>query len=297
MTRPAAPPDLPFSAIPAALPGWITAARPGAGPEAAFRAGAALAHLHQAALRADLPQDLWRARLALAAAETCAALAGRNEGEGALRDACHLTRPGDHPGPAGAVAMAWARAVAWPISVAHLTRALPGLPAARIGALLDMPGSTPVARAAAALQAQQDESPHDTTSALILADAVLSQGIGIGHLLPCLSLTLAPRDLARRGDDLHQACHRAAVAGVAQALSLVADLARRAARLQAVAPRLRARHADRAVALFLSSDALAPADLRPLMSDRAARRLCDRLVALGALRELTGRPSFRLYGL
>jgi hypothetical protein len=32
------------------------------------------------------------------------------------------------------------------------------------------------------------------------------------------------------------------------------------------------------------------------MSDRAARRLCDRLVALGALRELTGRDSFRLYG-
>ena len=32
------------------------------------------------------------------------------------------------------------------------------------------------------------------------------------------------------------------------------------------------------------------------MSDRAARRLCDRLVALGAVRELTGRDTFRLYG-
>jgi hypothetical protein len=32
------------------------------------------------------------------------------------------------------------------------------------------------------------------------------------------------------------------------------------------------------------------------MSDRAARRLCDRLVDLGTLRELTGRDTFRLYG-
>tara|TARA_R100000687_G_scaffold77703_1_gene70407 strand:+ start:278 stop:397 length:120 start_codon:yes stop_codon:yes gene_type:complete len=32
------------------------------------------------------------------------------------------------------------------------------------------------------------------------------------------------------------------------------------------------------------------------LSDRAARRLCDRLVDLGVVRELTGRDTFRLYG-
>ena len=36
---------------------------------------------------------------------------------------------------------------------------------------------------------------------------------------------------------------------------------------------------------------------RRAISERGARRLFDRLVALGAIRELTGRATFRLYGL
>jgi hypothetical protein len=59
------------------------------------------------------------------------------------------------------------------------------------------------------------------------------------------------------------------------------------------------------VALFLSEDAVAPgAMLSPRirgtsvrMTDHAARRFCDRLVVLGLARELTGRATFRLYGL
>ena len=85
------------------------------------------------------------------------------------------------------------------------------------------------------------------------------------------------------------------LAGVGQALPLAGDLARKAACLRAVVPKLRAKAAGRAVDLFLSRDALAPSAL-DFMSDRAARRLCERLVDLGALRELTGRDTFRLYG-
>jgi len=59
---------------------------------------------------------------------------------------------------------------------------------------------------------------------------------------------------------------------------------------------LRAKGAEKAVEMFLAQDALTPGALS-FMSDRAARRLCDRLVELSAVRELTGRDTFRLYGL
>ena len=85
------------------------------------------------------------------------------------------------------------------------------------------------------------------------------------------------------------------MAGVGQAVPLAGELARAAVRLQRVVPNLRAKGAGPAVLLFLSRDALAPTAL-DFMSNRAARRLCDKLVDLGVLRELTGRDTFRLYG-
>ena len=45
-----------------------------------------------------------------------------------------------------------------------------------------------------------------------------------------------------------------------------------------------------------SSPPSTPTALTSLNSDRAARRFCDRLVELGVARELTGRDTFRLYG-
>mgnify|MGYP000645652100 FL=1 len=114
--------------------------------------------------------------------------------------------------------------------------------------------------------------------------------------MPLLANGLTPRDLRRHGDELRLACHQAVARAAPQAAGLAQDLTCRAARLHAVAPKLRAKGADAAVEMFLAQDALAPAALTRLMSDRAARRLCDRLVDLGAVRELTGRDTFRLYG-
>ena len=85
----------------------------------------------------------------------------------------------------------------------------------------------------------------------------------------------------------------------ASALDLAADLSRRSKTLIAVAPKLRSKPAAKIVALLLSQDCVSPAEAarHAPMTGRAARRLFDRLVALGAAREFSGRPTFRLYGL
>ena len=112
--------------------------------------------------------------------------------------------------------------------------------------------------------------------------------------MPLLAAGLKRADLRKHGGDLRHASHRAFISSEIEAVQQAADLARRAAHLKAVAPKLRAKGAGDAVEMFLTRDAVAPSAL-PL-PDRAARRLCDRVVDLGAVRELTGRDTFRLYG-
>lgn len=76
------------------------------------------------------------------------------------------------------------------------------------------------------------------------------------------------------------------------AVGLRQDLDRRATALCAVTAKLRGAGATATVERLLREDAIAvPRD------DRALRRRMDRLTGFGAVRELTGRPAFRLYGL
>lgn len=278
------------------MPGWITHA-PGKGAEdVAFLSGAALSHLHVVIASGAVPQALLRDRLALRAAEVCVGVAGRVERAGDLRDAVHLMRPGDLPGPAGEVYLCWQRAVARPVSARTLTRALPGIAPDTLARWRASGTGAPVARAAGVLETVLREDPRAETAALILANAALAQGLGWDHLMPLLEVGLKRSDLRADGDDLRLACHRAVIAGAIEATRLAADVTRRAARLRAVAPKLRAKGAGAVVEMFLTQDAVAPAAIAAHMSDRAARRICDRLVTLGAVQELTGRETFRLYG-
>jgi hypothetical protein len=138
------------------------------------------------------------------------------------------------------------------------------------------------------------EAPRADVPALVLADATLARALGPDQLVPLVAAGLKRADLRKRGEDLRLACHRAVIASAIEVVRLAADLVRLAGHLKADAPKLRAKGAGEAVEMFLTRDAVAPSAL-PL-PDRAARRLCDRLVELGAVRELTGRDTFRLYG-
>ena len=296
MRMPPHPTVLPLPAL-APLPGWIVETPADTLEVAAFRSGAALAHLCSLITEPRVPQALWRDRLALMAAGACVAMSGRREDIAALRDAVHLTRPGDDPGPAGAIVMRWSRATTRPVSFPGLGRELVGVSAELALRCLRSSRGDPVARAARAAEAVLSENLQAESAALILADAVLARSLGHDRMLPLLALGLKPRDMAARGEALRLACHRAVAIGASQAAPMATDLARQALRLREIAPSLRARGAARAVELFLSRDSVAPAALARFMSDRAARRLCDRLVELGAVRELTGRASFRFYGI
>jgi hypothetical protein len=276
------------------LPGWVTSGQAETLEDVAFLSGAALNHLHLVLGCAEVPQALLRDRLTLRAAEACVAFSGRPERAGELRDAVHLLRPGDLPGPAGETYLAWRRAAERRVSIKTLGRALPAFEPSQIAAWVDAGKGAPVTCAAMALEAVLLEAPRADIAGLILADAALAQALGWDHLVPLLAPGLKRTALRKRGEDLRLACHRALISSAVEAVRQAADLARRAVHLKAVAPKLRAKGAVEAVEMFLTRDAVAPSAL-PL-PDRAARRLCDRLVDLGAVRELTGRDTFRLYG-
>lgn len=78
---------------------------------------------------------------------------------------------------------------------------------------------------------------------------------------------------------------------------MAVELSRRAARLLALARKLRAKGAGDVIFLLLSEDAVSGLLTTKNLSRFASRRLFERLQQLEAVRELSGRPTFRLFGL
>lgn len=322
----------PSTAPMATVPTWLRRAVPDAQSLAgkdiedlAIAAGAAIGALDAVVRRQERWAGAWRQRLALSAAAITAKQAGRVEDESALRDAVLLTRPGDFfsVGPAGSMLLAWRRLAGTPAEKL--------LTEASIGAVLDDLGlrrdDDAVGELADDLRqlAASDGMVGLMTGAIAiaerhgcaralgawLADALLAQRLGWAHAMPLLGAEAAlgtdarPRRLAASyvgtgietdpepAKSLFAAQARAAI----RAIDLSAELGRRADRLLAVAPKLRAKAADAVVDRLLSDDAIVASEKIAGMSDRGLRRLFDRLVELGAVRELSGRPAFRIYGL
>ncbi|MCQ4634558.1 DUF1403 family protein [Shinella sp. CPCC 100929] len=299
-------------------PDWARAAgeRQGAGDAELF-AGAALAAIHPIARSEHPLGQLWRQRLALSAAEAVVRWQGRTEDAATLRDHLYLTRPGDDPGPAGRLLQAW-RALGrksslgpaslngeWPVIFAEFLSVMIDEPAQEaINAALTASVGTrnPIEAASTTAAASLHLRPDSRPLALWLADAVLARRLNWPVPVPLFAAHLKGDDLrlaaGPRADPQRwrTACAFAYGRGATAAFDLYADLARRTAQLLAVAPQLRGKDADVVVATLISEDAQAA---RPVWtaSDRSSRRLFERLVALGGARELTGRPTFRLYGL
>jgi hypothetical protein len=301
------------------LPRW---ARPQSGDRAAatFCAGAGLALFDQILRGADGGEPVYagclRQRLALRAADSCATLCRLREDAAALRDAEHLAGSGE-TSPAGRLHRLFRLSASQPPRLdAAILRAAGFLGLEETidaGTLAEAAAAAPdplsaAARASAAAMSLCAPSTDAEVFAFVVADLVLANRLGWARPVPLLAVVLLHPSL-RRGaggkrprpsdEDWPAAVAVAYGLAVVEAHALAVDLARRAQKLLSVAPMLRTKGAGRVIDMLLADDAVTPAAAagRANLSDRAARRLFDRLVALGAVRELSGRDSFRIYGL
>ena len=301
------------------VPPWALAGDAPSDADAAFQAGAALASLDTLARAQPARAGAWNLRLALKCAAASMRLAGRAEDEAALRDAWHLRPPGADPGPAGAVFGAWRQLARQP-------------PAATPDRLEEIVGQLGFHWESAALadlcrdieNLARSQRPAPFAAATIvahvvamrpdaelfgwwLADLVLAQSLGWPQPLPLLMAQVFRPSFRteagggkriRPGDkNFERAVCIALVATAADACRLAAELSRRAEKLLAAVPKLRAKGASDVIFLLLNEDAVPGTLTTKNLSRFAARRLFDRLQQLEAVRELSGRTTFRLFGL
>lgn len=298
------------------MPAWVTSGRAETLEIVAFRSGAALTVLDQliSGPRLGVPVRLLANRLALSAATATSKLEGRLAREADIRDAWHLTPPGAARGADGDLLAFWRDAVRLqprgPREIADLIG--PDL-GEDVADWLDTGQEYarthgPLAGCVAVLRAVLDADDRAERIACLLSDIVLARALNWKAVLPITAhrLTKATlRDLTANRQGAELAVQARILESIEEMIRLARDLARRAEALRSAAPKLRAKGSDAAVGVFLTEDAVAPASmLSPRirgtsipMTDRAARRFCDRLVELGVAKELSGRTTFRLYGI
>jgi hypothetical protein len=308
------------SSLPVRLSGLPAWARPTGRDvteaDAAFAAGIALKSLDDLVRLDPVWAACWRSRQAL----KCAAavrLMGRNEDEHALRDAVLLTAAGDDPGPAGNLFLATQKvsgrtgsvttpfikelaevmALRWDDNLAEIV--------GQADAALQSARAVPfvVADLITAVTALR---PDAEMLAFLIADCVLAQKLKWSKPVPLLLSqrfgpafrTIGGRGRVRPGNPAFAcALCLALVDGTEAALRSAAEIARRADQLLAVAPKLRTKGAEPVIRSLLNQDAVLASAPGTNLSRWASTRMFERLQSFGAVRELSGRSSFRIYGL
>ncbi|MEO0944543.1 MAG: DUF1403 family protein [Pseudomonadota bacterium] len=298
------------------LPGWVTSGRAETLETVAFWSGAALTVLDHLINdpRLGVPVKLLANRLALSAATATSKLEGRLAREADIRDAFHLTPPGEARGPDGDMLAFWRESVQLRAGrTGEIAELVSANFASEVSVWLDAGQARarthgPLSGCVTIVRAILDANDRAERVACLLSDVMLARALNWKQVLPVTSQRLTKamlRDLTAGGQGAELSVQVRIRESIEAVIQLARDMARRGEALRTVAPKLRAKGSDAAVDLFLTEDAVAPGSmLSPFihgttfsMTGRAARRFCDRLVELGVARELTGRPTFRLYGI
>lgn len=312
---PLAHPIAPGAAPP--LPAWASTRQHDLGEaDAAFAAGIALKSLDDLVRAQPAWAGCWRQRMALRCAQSGVQLLGRNEAEHALRDAVLLTADGDDPGPAGAMVLAFQRLAAKKRTIgSKVLQELADLIGLRrdgldeVADLFDaalQPGRA-VPFAIADLVAKISAArPDAEILAWWLADRLLAEKLGWTRGVPLLMgerygaafKTIGGRGRVRPGEaGFARAVCLALVSGTAEALRQAREIGRRAETLLTVAPKVRTKGASVVIEKLLAEDAVPASAPGSHLSRWAATRLFERLEGFGAVGELSGRTSFRIFGL